>query len=59
MEQWLASNPDAIYSEEYPTLTQIVAVLLNTSMFVGGFLGILLDNTVPGILAMNNLLKED
>ena len=28
---------------------QILKVLLETSMFVGGFLGFFLDNTIPGI----------
>ena len=27
---------------------QIVSVLLSTSMFVGGVVGFILDNTVPG-----------
>ena len=30
---------------------QIFTVLLSSSMFVGGFSGFLLDNTVPGILS--------
>ena len=29
-------------------LDQIIIVLLETSMFVGGFLGFFLDNTIPG-----------
>ena len=29
-------------------LDQVILVLLNTSMFVGGFVGFILDNTVPG-----------
>lgn len=35
-------------SEFSPLLSQVLKVLLSTSMFVGGSLGILLDNTVPG-----------
>ena len=31
-----------------PELDQIIKVLFETSMFVGGFLGFLLDNTIPG-----------
>ena len=27
---------------------QILTVLLGTSMFVGGFVGFVLDNTIPG-----------
>lgn len=29
-------------------MDQVLRVLLSTSMFVGGFVGIFLDNTVPG-----------
>ena len=29
-------------------LDQVLQVLLTTSMFVGGFFGFLLDNTIPG-----------
>ena len=32
------------------TVDQILTVLLSTSMFVGGFIGFLLDNTIPGML---------
>lgn len=31
-------------------LSQVLRVLLSTSMFVGGFVGILFDNTIPGKL---------
>jgi nucleobase transporter 1/2 len=30
-------------------LDQVLRVLLGTAMFVGGVLGFILDNTVPGI----------
>lgn len=30
-------------------LDQVLQVLLTTSMFVGGFFGFILDNTIPGI----------
>lgn len=30
-------------------LDQVLQVLLTTSMFVGGFLGFILDNTIPGM----------
>ncbi|KAH6948888.1 hypothetical protein HPB50_026696 [Hyalomma asiaticum] len=32
----------------YVVLDQTIVILLSTSMFVGGFLGIFLDNTIPG-----------
>ena len=28
---------------------QIITVLLSTSMFVGGTMGFILDNTIPGL----------
>lgn len=31
-------------------LDQVLQVLLTTSMFVGGFFGFILDNTIPGEL---------
>lgn len=31
-------------------LDQVVHILLTTHMFVGGFLGFFLDNTIPGKL---------
>jgi nucleobase transporter 1/2 len=32
-----------------PDLDQVLTVLLSTAMFVGGVLGFILDNTVPGM----------
>uniref|UniRef100_F6QNY7 Solute carrier family 23 member 1 n=1 Tax=Equus caballus TaxID=9796 RepID=F6QNY7_HORSE len=37
-------------------LDQVIQVLLTTDMFVGGFLGFLLDNTIPGSLEERGLL---
>ncbi|KAM4874504.1 solute carrier family 23 member 1-like isoform 2-T2 [Thomomys bottae] len=37
-------------------LDQVIQVLLTTGMFVGGFLGFLLDNTIPGSLEERGLL---
>lgn len=34
-------------------LDQMLQVLLTTSMFVGGFFGFILDNTIPGTLLNN------
>ncbi|XP_006815228.1 solute carrier family 23 member 1-like [Saccoglossus kowalevskii] len=36
---------------------QIITVLLSTSMFVGGFLGFVLDNTVPGTKEERGLIN--
>ncbi len=32
-----------------PLADQVLEVILTTSMFVSGFLGFVLDNTIPGI----------
>lgn len=45
--KWISSNQSSIKTGS-ETLDQILIVLLSTSMFVGGFLGCLLDNTIPG-----------
>lgn len=43
----MEANPGAVQTGS-EAFDQIITVLLQTSMFVGGFLGILLDNTIPG-----------
>ena len=53
LPQWMKKNHDikltcASESTCVPELDQIIKVLFETSMFVGGFLGFLLDNTIPG-----------
>ncbi|XP_060065562.1 solute carrier family 23 member 2-like [Ylistrum balloti] len=45
--EWIAKNPNAIQTGN-SELDQVLNVLLGTAMFVGGFLGCLLDNLVPG-----------
>jgi len=44
---WFKSNPGAIQTGS-SAADQIFTVLLSTSMFVGGAIAMLLDNTVPG-----------
>ena len=53
LPQWMKKNHDiklTCTSEStcVPELDQIIKVLFETSMFVGGFLGFFLDNTIPG-----------
>lgn len=38
---------------------QMLQVLLTTSMFVGGFFGFVLDNTVPGALTHQHNLTDN
>ncbi|XP_048405115.1 xan_ur_permease domain-containing protein isoform X3 [Stegostoma tigrinum] len=44
---WMNKYPHAIQTGVLP-LDQVIHVLLTTSMFVGGFFGFFLDNTLPG-----------
>uniref|UniRef100_UPI00398F12F5 xan_ur_permease domain-containing protein n=1 Tax=Pristiophorus japonicus TaxID=55135 RepID=UPI00398F12F5 len=44
---WMNKHPSAIQTGVLP-LDQVIRVLLTTSMFVGGFWGFFLDNTIPG-----------
>ncbi|XP_053741705.1 xan_ur_permease domain-containing protein isoform X1 [Synchiropus splendidus] len=61
---WIIKNPRAI-ATGVVELDQVLQVLLTTSMFVGGFFGFILDNTIPGskqergILAWNKVHNED
>ncbi|XP_068250490.1 LOW QUALITY PROTEIN: solute carrier family 23 member 2-like [Palaemon carinicauda] len=47
LPNWLEKNPNAIQTGS-TILDQSLTVLMKTTMFVGGFLGCILDNTVPG-----------
>ncbi|XP_029290168.1 xan_ur_permease domain-containing protein [Cottoperca gobio] len=61
---WIFKNPTAI-ATGVVELDQVLLVLLTTSMFVGGFFGFILDNTIPGskhergILAWNKAHEDD
>uniref|UniRef100_A0A8C1QG09 Zgc:110789 n=1 Tax=Cyprinus carpio TaxID=7962 RepID=A0A8C1QG09_CYPCA len=44
---WITKNPTSI-ATGVVELDHVIQVLLTTSMFVGGFFGFLLDNTIPG-----------
>ncbi|XP_069561486.1 xan_ur_permease domain-containing protein [Brachyistius frenatus] len=61
---WIFKNPKAI-ATGVVELNQMLQVLLTTSMFVGGFFGFVLDNTIPGskhergILAWNKAHEDD
>jgi len=50
------ANPNAI-NTGFSELDQTVTVLLSTSMFVGGVISIVLDNTVPGTREERGLIK--
>lgn len=52
---WVNKNPERLRTGILQ-LDQVIQVLLTTGMFVGGFLGFLLDNTIPGSLEERGLL---
>ena len=47
LPQWIKTQPGLVLTG-LQQLDQLLRVLLETGMFVGGALGFLLDNTVPG-----------
>ncbi|KAG7162188.1 Solute carrier family 23 member 1-like 4 [Homarus americanus] len=52
LPSWLAKNPDAIKTGS-PAVDQCLTTLLQTSMFVGGMLGFILDNSIPGTVSLS------
>ncbi|KAM5255623.1 solute carrier family 23 member 1-like [Ctenodactylus gundi] len=52
---WVNKNPEKLQTGILQ-LDQVIQVLLTTGMFVGGFLGFLLDNTIPGSREERGLL---
>ncbi|XP_008311447.1 solute carrier family 23 member 1-like [Cynoglossus semilaevis] len=55
---WLRNNPDSLKTG-VTELDQVLRVLLTTHMFVGGFLGFFLDNTIPGTKRERGLSSSD
>ena len=47
MPQWVRENAEA-FDTGSEILDQVLLVLLETSMFVAGLIGFILDNTIPG-----------
>uniref|UniRef100_A0A8C9X6R3 Solute carrier family 23 member 1-like n=1 Tax=Sander lucioperca TaxID=283035 RepID=A0A8C9X6R3_SANLU len=61
---WIMKNPDFLETD-VKEVDQVLRILLTTHMFIGGFLGFFLDNTIPGtksergLLAWNKVHLED
>ncbi|XP_045917305.1 solute carrier family 23 member 2-like isoform X1 [Micropterus dolomieu] len=61
---WIIKNPDLLKTG-INEVDQVLHILLTTHMFVGGFLGFFLDNTIPGtkrergIFVWNKVHLED
>lgn len=56
--QWIKANPHAIHTGS-DTADSALNVLISTSMFVGGVIGFILDNTVPGTKKERGLMFQD
>uniref|UniRef100_A0A672Z161 Si:dkey-106n21.1 n=1 Tax=Sphaeramia orbicularis TaxID=375764 RepID=A0A672Z161_9TELE len=52
---WFHSNP-GIIDTGIKELDQVIVVLFTTHMFIGGFFGFILDNTIPGTLECNHTI---
>ncbi|XP_044026151.1 solute carrier family 23 member 1-like isoform X2 [Siniperca chuatsi] len=55
---WIMKNPD-FFKTGVTEVDQVLHILLTTHMFVGGFLGFFLDNTIPGTKRERGLLAWD
>ncbi|CAG5928256.1 unnamed protein product [Menidia menidia] len=55
---WIMKNPDFLKTNIIE-LDQVLRILWTTHMFVGGFFGFLLDNTIPGTKKERGLLGWD
>ncbi|XP_069014875.1 solute carrier family 23 member 1-like [Embiotoca jacksoni] len=55
---WILKNPDFLQTG-IKEVDQVLSILLTTHMFVGGFLGFFLDNTIPGTKRERGLLTLD
>ncbi|XP_051975910.1 solute carrier family 23 member 2 isoform X2 [Xyrauchen texanus] len=53
---WFHSNPDMI-NTGIKELDQLIMILFTTHMFIGGFFGFVLDNTIPGTEEERGLKK--
>ncbi|XP_041660825.1 solute carrier family 23 member 1-like [Cheilinus undulatus] len=58
LPNWIMKNPD-FFKTGINELDQVIHILLSTHMFVGGFLGFFLDNTIPGTKRERGLLALD
>ncbi|GAB6023966.1 hypothetical protein CHUAL_008695 [Chamberlinius hualienensis] len=53
---WVATHKDVIQTGN-SVFDEVIVVILSTSMFIGGFTGFILDNTIPGSAADRGLTK--
>merc|ERR1712136_533935 len=55
---WMKANPDAIQTG-VPDLDKVFYVLLSSAMLLGGMLGFILDNSLPGTYEERGIVIRD
>ncbi|XP_077366525.1 solute carrier family 23 member 1-like isoform X1 [Festucalex cinctus] len=55
---WMAKNPNMLATGQRE-VDAVLQILFTTHMFVGGFLGFVLDNTIPGTERERGLITQD
>ncbi|XP_057679129.1 solute carrier family 23 member 1-like [Corythoichthys intestinalis] len=55
---WIAKNPNTLVTG-LSEVDAVLQILFTTHMFVGGFLGFVLDNTIPGTKSERGLFEPD
>ncbi|XP_065202699.1 solute carrier family 23 member 1-like [Planococcus citri] len=55
LPRWMIAHPNAINTGN-ATVNNAITVLLSTSILVGGFLGCLMDNVIPGTLEERGII---
>ncbi|XP_070705172.1 solute carrier family 23 member 1-like isoform X1 [Pempheris klunzingeri] len=58
LPNWIMKNPDVL-KIGVKEVDQVLYILMTTHMFVGGFLGFFLDNTIPGTKQERGLIAWD
>ncbi|CAL4067194.1 unnamed protein product, partial [Meganyctiphanes norvegica] len=58
MPVWMQKKENTnLIQTNWTVLDQVLTVLLRTSMFIGGMLGLILDNTIPGTPEERGIIK--
>ncbi|EEB16727.1 purine permease, putative [Pediculus humanus corporis] len=57
LPQYLKHNEEIFLITGFLPLDQLVRILLSTPMFIGGFIGFILDNTIPGTPEEKGILE--
>lgn len=50
--KYLSTVQGNIINTKYETVNNVLIVYLSSGIFIGGFIGFILDNTIPGIVRL-------